>query len=63
MSFKQYLTELSLEKAKALLADPRLQVAEIAGAVGYVDANRFGAGFKEATGLAPTGWRQAFGPA
>ncbi len=60
--FKQYLTDLRMERAEQLLADPRLQVAEVALKVGFTDANRFRAAFRAWAGLSPTAWREALGP-
>jgi two-component system response regulator YesN len=55
--FKTYLTELRLEKAKALLSDPSKTVSEVAYSTGYASENRFRLAFKKATGLPPTTWR------
>ncbi len=49
--FKAYLTELRLQKARELLADPNRHVSEVAGAVGYSSDNRFRLAFKKATGF------------
>ncbi len=57
-SFKTYLTELRMEKAKALLRDPGRNVSQVATAVGYASENRFRVAFKKATGLAPKLWRE-----
>lgn len=56
--FKTHLTELRLEKAKALLADPARTVANVASTVGYASENRFRIAFKNATGLCPKLWRE-----
>lgn len=58
VSFKAYLTELRLGKAKELLADPTQCVSAVAYAVGYSSENRFRSVFKQATGLPPRVWRQ-----
>lgn len=58
VSFKTCLTELRLEKAKELLADPSQRVSAVAYAVGYASENRFRSAFKQATGLPPRVWRQ-----
>lgn len=56
--FKTYLTDLRLEKAKALLGDPTRTAAEVAFAVGYASENRFRSAFKKAAGLSPRVWRE-----
>jgi AraC-like DNA-binding protein len=56
--FKSYLTDLRLEKARALLADPAGSVSGVAYAVGYASEDRFRFAFKQATGLSPRLWRE-----
>lgn len=58
LPFKSYLTEVRLEKARALLGDLSRNVADVAYAVGYASENRFRLAFKKATGLAPRIWRE-----
>ncbi len=58
VSFKAYLTEFRLLRAKALLGDFGHTVSEVAYAVGYSNENRFRAMFKKATGLPPGSWRK-----
>lgn len=58
VSFKACLTELRLEKAKELLADPAQSVSAVAYTVGYASENRFRSAFKQTTGLPPRVWRQ-----
>ncbi len=58
-TLNQYLTEYRLERAKELLADPRINISEIAGRVGYNDSNYFGKAFKKYTGLSPSEFRGA----
>jgi AraC-like DNA-binding protein len=59
VSFKAHLTAIRMEKAKALLSDPKHSTTEVAFAVGYASENRFRAVFKQATGLPPKSWREA----
>jgi AraC-like DNA-binding protein len=56
--FKNYLTNLRLEKARALLEDPASSVSGVAYAVGYASENRFRFAFKQAIGLSPRLWRE-----
>ncbi len=58
MPFRSYLKKIRLDKAEALLHDPRLQIAEVAQSVGYADPNHFRQDFKRRTGLSPTAWRR-----
>jgi len=57
-SFKTYLTDVRMEKAKFLLSDAAKNVSEVAQAVGYASENRFRIAFKKASGLSPTIWRE-----
>jgi AraC-like DNA-binding protein len=56
--FKTHLTELRMEKARALFDDPAKTASEVAYAVGYASENRFRIAFKKATGLSPKLWRE-----
>ncbi len=57
LPFKQYLTELRLQKAQELLNDPDRTIAEVAYSVGYTNPNRFRLAFKQWAGLPPSAWR------
>jgi AraC-like DNA-binding protein len=48
-----------LERAQALLRDPRLSVKQVAAACGFADAAHLCHRFKAATGATPRAWRQA----
>lgn len=54
-----FLTEVRVENAKRLLADPNASIKEIGFAVGYNDPNYFSRVFKKVTGQTPTEFRQA----
>ncbi len=56
-SFVTFLCHLRMDKAKVLLEDPRLRVAEVAERVGYRDQNYFCRHFKTVTGQTPKAWR------
>ncbi|HBE76711.1 MAG TPA: DNA-binding response regulator [Firmicutes bacterium] len=56
--FAEYITEIRVEKAKALLKIPELKIVEIAGMVGYRDANYFAKVFKKWIGLTPSEFRE-----
>jgi AraC family transcriptional regulator len=53
-----WLQEARMERAKALLADPRLSLTEVAQTVGYGGQSAFGAAFRRATGTTPRAWRR-----
>ncbi len=59
----RYFSTVRMERAKALLAEGRQPLAEIAGAVGYSDQAHFTAAFTRQTGLPPGKWRAELGTA
>jgi two-component system response regulator YesN len=52
-TFNEYLTDLRIEKANALLRETALSVKEIAFAVGFKDPDYFGKVFKKIKGIFP----------
>ena len=54
-------TELRINAAKELLADPFRSSAEVASMVGYEDASYFARAFKKRTGMTPTQYRRQAG--
>ncbi len=60
-TINQYLTEYRIEKAKALLLDPRFKITDISSRVGYCDGNYFGKSFKKLLGLSPSEYRERYG--
>ncbi len=58
VNFVDYLTDLRIQAAKGLLADPLLSAAEIANMVGYESPNYFTRVFKKTTGMTPTEYRK-----
>jgi len=56
-TFKEYLTEIRLNKAKELLRMTSLRSADIAYQVGYNDPHYFSSVFKKNTGLSPIEFR------
>ena len=61
MNFLDCLTELRINAAKELLADPFRSSAEVASMVGYEDASYFARAFKKHTGMTPTQYRRQAG--
>ena len=61
MNFLDCLTELRINAAKELLADPFRSSAEVASMVGYEDASYFARAFKKRTGMTPTQYRRQSG--
>lgn len=53
MSFRQYVIEKRLERARRLLLDPLYTVTQVAEACGYPSAAYFARAFRKATGLSP----------
>jgi len=54
----QYLMRLRIEKARQLLADPRLSVTDVALAVGYQTPSAFTQAFRSVLGVTPTVYRR-----
>ncbi|WP_426448402.1 response regulator transcription factor [Paenibacillus sp. S-38] len=57
-SFNEYLVKLRMEKAKAMLRDPRYKIYEIAELVGYKSLAYFSRQFRERVGLTPGDYRK-----
>ena len=53
-----YLTTWRMHRARGMLRDPAISIAQIAGRVGYASAAAFTAAFKRETGDAPGAWRR-----
>ena len=53
-----YLTTWRMHRARGLLRDPAVSIAQIAERVGYASAAAFAAAFKRETGDAPGAWRR-----
>lgn len=58
-SYKDFLLQCRLEKAKELLRQSHLQIAEIACAVGYQDAFQFSKLFHSRVGVSPRRYRES----
>lgn len=57
ITFRDYLTKIRLERAKALLATGDASITEVAQMVGFGDLPRFDKLFKRYTGLTPSAYR------
>jgi two-component system response regulator YesN len=56
-TFKEYLTEIRIKRAKQLLRMTTLRAAEISYQIGYSDPHYFSSVFRKNTGLSPTSFR------
>ena len=56
-TFKQYLTEVRIKRAKELLRSSTLRSFEIAYQIGYSDPHYFSYVFRKHTGLSPKEYR------
>ncbi len=56
-TFKDFLTEVRINRARQLLRTTSLRAIDIARQVGYNDSHYFSAAFKKNTGLSPTDFR------
>lgn len=57
--FTEYLAEQRIARAKQMLGDLTLSIAEIAQRVGYDDAGYFARRFRQKTGVSPREWRES----
>lgn len=60
MGFLDYLTNIRMEEAKGLLANPKRSLADTAGEVGYKDTKHFARQFKKVVGLSPSEYRKIY---
>lgn len=59
-SFTEYLTEVRINESKELLRNTNLNIAMIAGLVGYTDDKYFSKLFKKITGIKPNEFRKLY---
>jgi len=57
VTFRDYLLQVRLERAKALLATDDVSISEVADMVGFGDLPRFDKVFKRDTGFTPSAYR------
>ncbi|GJM76485.1 hypothetical protein HMSSN036_87010 [Paenibacillus macerans] len=60
ISFTHYVSQLRIEKAKALLQGTRLRMTEIAERVGFENSSYFTVVFKQITGQSPRAFRKQY---
>jgi two-component system response regulator YesN len=58
-SFTKYLTQVRMEQAKVLLADPNKKLVSIANEIGYDDPYYFSHCFKKYFGTSPVEYRKS----
>ena len=56
----QYVVQARMDKARTLLGDEMMSVAQAASRVGYVDPGQFASQFRKRTGLSPAQYRRHF---
>ncbi|AJY73434.1 response regulator transcription factor [Paenibacillus beijingensis] len=61
ISFVEYLTNVRMQRAKELLANPKLKMYEVGNQVGYQDARYFSQIFRKCTGETPSDFRKRMG--
>lgn len=59
VTLRSYVAQAHLDKARILLADPRLLVKQVAYRCGFESASAFGSAFRRATGSTPAQYRQS----
>lgn len=59
VSVFEYVRELRIARATALLRDTPMEVRDIAQLVGFRNAGNFATAFRERTGLTPSGYRDS----
>jgi len=57
--FKEYVTQLRMERAMELLRESELKIADISERVGYPDMRHFSQIFRKKSGLTPSEYRQS----
>ena len=57
-TFSEYLRNTRMEKAKELLRQPDISIAEVAAQVGYENYKSFYRAFKDAVGTTPVEYQQ-----
>lgn len=55
----QYLTQIRIEKAKALLRVPRFNMAQIALETGFANSSHFGKSFRRVVGVTPSKYKES----
>ncbi len=56
-----YARRRRIERARELLTDETLSVAQVAARLGYQRQSAFSQAFKQASGVSPTQWREGYG--
>jgi two-component system response regulator YesN len=58
MNFSDWYRRVRIERAKALLSQPRMKVDAVSGAVGYNHITTFERAFRKCTGLCPAEYKR-----
>lgn len=59
VTYVNYLTQVRIEKAKALLEEEQFNISEVANAVGYAEPKYFSNVFKKFVGMTPSAYRRS----
>jgi AraC-like DNA-binding protein len=62
MTLTDYVIQVRLEKAKALLADHSLRISEVVYSSGFGSIPRFNSAFKQHLGVSPSSYRESLRP-
>lgn len=58
-SFPEYVTEMRMAEAKSVLrSNKKMNIGQVAAAVGYADANYFTRVFRRTVGMTPSAWQR-----
>jgi len=62
LCFRDWVTDVRIQQAKALLMEKNRALARVAAAVGFKDTRTFQRAFKRVTGMTPIGFKKSVAP-
>ena len=60
MPFKDYITQLKIEKAKEYLCETNISISELYPLVGFLGRGAFTRAFKQKTGVSPSEYKKLY---